>query len=96
MGTENFQKKLNELVQEIDHLPSADQDRLRTLAEDAQERQARMKEMIGSLTENLDYLRLSVKYLVFDLEATRRENKFLRDMVQNQQQPNKDENDQDN
>ncbi len=84
MGTENFQQKLNELVQEIDHLPTADQDRLRNLAEDAQVRQTRMKEMISNLTENLDYLRLSVKYLVFDLEATRRENKFLRDMVQNQ------------
>ncbi len=95
MGTENFQQKLNDLVKEIDHLPAVDQDRLRTLAEDAQERQVRMKEMINNLTENLDYLRLSVKYLVFDLEATRRENQFLRDLVQNQQQQN-EENDPEN
>ena len=29
-----------------------------------------------------DYLRLSVKYLVFDLEATRRENAYLRRLVE--------------
>ena len=85
MGSENFQQKLNDLVKEIDHLPAADQDRLRNLAEDAQLRQTRMKSMIDNLTENLDYLRLSVKYLVFDLEATRRENKFLRDLIESQQ-----------
>jgi hypothetical protein len=30
----------------------------------------------------LDWLRLSVKYLVFDLEATRRENQYLRQMLE--------------
>ena len=37
-----------------------------------------MRQTIGELQESLDYLRLSVKYLVFDLEATRRENDYLR------------------
>ena len=37
---------------------------------------------IGELQESLDYLRLSVKYLVFDLEATRRENKYLRSLIE--------------
>jgi hypothetical protein len=41
-----------------------------------------MKDLVQNLTESLDYLRLSVKYLVFDLEATRRENKYLRDMLE--------------
>jgi len=31
----------------------------------------------------LDQLRLQVKYLVFDLEATRRENRYLRQMIEN-------------
>jgi hypothetical protein len=30
----------------------------------------------------MDYLRLSIKYLVFDLEATRRENAHLRQMLE--------------
>jgi len=81
MDDRNFQQKLTELVNEIDHLPSEERERLRNLAEETRKRQSRMKEMISNLTENLDYLRLSVKYLVFDLEATRRENKYLRDML---------------
>ena len=36
----------------------------------------------ASLEETLDYLRLQVKYLVFDLEATRRENMYLRRMLE--------------
>ena len=43
-----------------------------------------MKKTVSDLQESLDYLRLSIKYLVFDLEATRRENKYLRDMLNKQ------------
>lgn len=35
----------------------------------------------ASVEERLDQLRLQVKYLVFDLEATRRENRYLRQML---------------
>ena len=85
MDDRNFQQKLSELVNEIDRLPSDEKKRLNNIADEAKARQARMKKMIATLTENLDYLRLSVKYLVFDLEATRRENKYLRDMLEKQQ-----------
>ena len=37
------------------------------------------------LEELLDYLRLRVKYLTFDLEATRRENRYLRQMLERRQ-----------
>ncbi len=30
----------------------------------------------------LDHLRLQIKYLLFDLEATRRENRYLRQMIE--------------
>lgn len=36
----------------------------------------------GSVEDLLDHLRLRVKYLLFDLEATRRENHYLRNMLQ--------------
>ena len=85
MDDRHFQEKLSELVSEIDQLPTEEKGRLRNIADEAKARQARMKKMIATLTENLDYLRLSVKYLVFDLEATRRENKYLRDMLEKQQ-----------
>jgi len=34
------------------------------------------------LEEQLDHLRLQVKYVLFDLEATRRENHYLRQMLE--------------
>jgi len=33
------------------------------------------------LEESIDLLRLKVKYLLFDLEATKRENRYLRQML---------------
>ena len=35
-----------------------------------------------TLEESLDCLRLYAKYLLFDLEATRRENRYLRQMLE--------------
>ncbi len=43
------------------------------------------------LEESIDYLRLQIKYLLFDLEATRRENRYLRQLLENRHKPgNKD------
>ena len=36
----------------------------------------------SSLEDTLEGLRLHVKYIVFDLEATRRENRYLRQMLE--------------
>ena len=36
------------------------------------------KENPSSLQEMIDYLRVCVKYTIYDLEATRRENKLLK------------------
>ncbi len=81
--TENeFQSKLGELLTQIDTLPASERPKLETLAAESRKRHEKMKQTIGELQESLDYLRLSVKYLVFDLEATRRENKYLRSLIE--------------
>lgn len=41
--------------------------------------------------ELLDALRLQISYLVFDLEATRRENHYLRQMLESRPDPRGDE-----
>ena len=38
--------------------------------------------------EIIDSLRVQVKYLLFDLEATRRENRYLRRMLETRSHPN--------
>jgi len=82
MDETTFQTKLGELMSEISTLPSTERSKLEALAKETQERHQALKKSIGSLQESLDWLRLSVKYLVFDLEATRRENQYLRQMLE--------------
>ena len=82
MNEETFQKKLAELVAEIGTLPENERERLQLLAEQTKQRHKQLKETVNSLQESIDFLRLSIKYMLFDLEATRRENAYLRKMLE--------------
>jgi predicted enzyme involved in methoxymalonyl-ACP biosynthesis len=93
MDEQSFQKKLAELMGEISTLPKSERDKLTELAEQTQQRHEKLKHTVGSLQESLNHLRLSIKYLVFDLEATRRENRYLRRMLEHQSQHIDDEED---
>ncbi|HOW72896.1 MAG TPA: hypothetical protein PKY77_20030 [Phycisphaerae bacterium] len=79
-----FQKRLGELVDEIKALPKPDRDKLALLAEETKQRHQELKKTVNNLHESIDFLRLSIKYLLFDLEATRRENGYLRKMLEEQ------------
>ncbi len=81
MTDQEFQQKLAELMEQIEQAPESERGRLRQVAEETRTRHERMRTIIGDLQASLDNLRLSVKYLVFDLEATRRENAYLRKML---------------
>ncbi len=82
MNEETFQRKLAELVAEIGTLPANERQKLETLAEQTKQRHKQLKETVSNLQESIDFLRLSIKYLLFDLEATRRENAYLRKMLE--------------
>jgi chromosome segregation ATPase len=82
MNEQEFQTKLAELMGEISTLPASERQKLEKLAEDTRVRHERLRQTVSGLQESLDYLRLSIKYLVFDLEATRRENGYLRKMLE--------------
>lgn len=81
MNEQDFKTKMSELLGQINSLPASERPRLEELAAETQTRHEKMKETLGNLQESLDHLRLTVKYLVFDLEATRRENKYLRKLI---------------
>lgn len=81
MNDQDFQTKLSALLEQIETLPAEERPRLEKLADETRERHARMKQTLKGLQESLDHLRLTVKYLVFDLEATKRENAYLRSML---------------
>ena len=82
MDEGTFQKKLSELVSEIETMPETERTKLAILAQQTKQRHMELKKSVSSLQDSLDYLRLSIKYLLFDLEATRRENAYLRQMLE--------------
>ncbi|HUB23998.1 MAG TPA: hypothetical protein VL992_01115 [Tepidisphaeraceae bacterium] len=82
MDEQDFQKRLAELMGEISTLPASERQKLQDLAEETRLRHEKLRQTVSNLQESLDYLRLSIKYLVFDLEATRRENGYLRKMLE--------------
>jgi len=94
MDEKAFQNKLAELMGEISTLPRAEREKLEKLAAKTQTRHQQLRKTVTDLQESLDYLRLSIKYLMFDLEATRRENAYLRKMLESQQD-SRDDNDTD-
>lgn len=82
MDESSFKQQLSDLVSEINLLPETERQKLSLLAEQTRQRHEEIKKTVGSLHESIDFLRLSIKYLLFDLEATRRENKHLRKMLE--------------
>src|SRR3954462_3091342 len=82
MNEHEFQSKLAELMGEISTLPGRERQKLEQPGGETPARHERLRQTVSSLQESLDYLRLSIKYLVFVLEATRRENGYLRKMLE--------------
>jgi uncharacterized coiled-coil DUF342 family protein len=75
---DTVQQKITELVTHIQGMPEPTRARLMELAQETQKRHDQIKTTFTQLQDGIDYLRLHVKYLLFDLEATRRENNELR------------------
>lgn len=79
-----FEKKMNELVEEIEGLPDPQRKELITLVRNTGKTHNKLRKSMDQLQESLDYLRVCVKYLLFDLDATRRENENLKKMLKDQ------------
>jgi hypothetical protein len=84
MNEQDFQQKLGDLITQINGLAPERREELSKLAEETKDRHDRMKQTVSDLQDSLDYLRLSIKYVLFDLEATRRENVYLRKLLEKQ------------
>ncbi len=85
MDETTFQKRLAELLSEIASLPASQRSKLELLMADTKKRHEQLRASASNVQESLDYLRVAIKYLLFDLEATRRENSYLRKMLQRHQ-----------
>lgn len=76
-----FESKLNELVNEIGALPPGERKKIITLSKNPPSCTKNMY-FESRLEDSLEYLRVCVKYLLFDLEATRRENDYLKKIIE--------------
>ena len=68
-----MQKALEALRAQINLLPVTDRRNLIPLIDAADEARARRQKLLGTIQEGLSELRLSVKYLTYDLHCTRQE-----------------------
>jgi transcriptional antiterminator len=82
MDIDSIEDKLNELVSEFGGSADPKYVKLAMLAKQARESQKKLQNSFDRLQESLDYLRICIKYQRFDLEATRRENQYLRKLLE--------------
>jgi hypothetical protein len=71
--TEELPNDLLDLIQAVGELPAATRDRLEPLLGRVVESTKRRRRIMNLVQDALAQLRLDMKYLLFDLEATRRE-----------------------
>ena len=81
MDRAKFECKVNDLVKEFGGMGNPQYLKLAVLTKKARDNHKKLRESGDSLQEALDYLRICIKYQLFDLEATRRENEYLKGML---------------
>lgn len=81
MDEAQLEDKLKELVKEFGGTVDPQNGKVAMLAQQVSESQKKLEKSVNNLQESLDYLRICIKYQLFDLEATRRENEYLRKIL---------------
>ena len=75
-----FEQKINELVEEIGCIPEKNS-KNSIFSHKNKNIKRSYPEKLRDIRDSLDSLRVSIKYLLFDLEATSRENTYLRQLL---------------
>ncbi len=82
MDEASLEGALNELAKQFGEGADFTHSKLADLAKKAEANRQQLQKSINTLQELLDYLRVCIKYQAFDLEATRRENTYLRKLLE--------------
>ena len=78
MTDEKFNAKLSEIVAKVDHLPAEQRARMAGIVAETEQRHRELSRDFSRIREAVDDWRLTMKYLVYDLEMTRAELRQLR------------------
>ena len=73
VAAESLPADIDELAQALAELPAAERQRIEPLISRVLDSSKRRRRILGLVQDALTQLRLDMKYLMFDLEATRRE-----------------------
>ena len=84
MDEKAFHEKLLDLIEQIKRFPEAKRESIEMLAGELGKKYEDLRKSLVMLQDTLDSLRLNVKYLLFDLEATKKENIALRKKLEEQ------------
>ena len=84
MDEKTFHEKLLDLIEQIKLFPEAKRESLEMMAGELGKKYEDMRKSLVMLQDTLDSLRLNVKYLLFDLESTKKENMALRKKLEEQ------------
>jgi len=76
-----LREKVGQLLSEVHSLPGADAKVVAAPQRSSAASNSPMRREMAALEDSLDHVRLAIKYMVFDLEATKRENRLLREML---------------
>lgn len=82
MDEASLEGALNELAKQFGDTTDPNHAKLADLAKQAENNRKQLQKSLNTLQELLDYLRVCIKYQAFDLEATRRENTYLRKLLE--------------
>jgi len=82
MDEASLEGALNELVKQFGESTDPNHRKLADLAKQAEANHKQLQKSLSTLQDLLDYLRVCIKYQAFDLEATRRENDYLRKLLE--------------
>ncbi|MCR9119929.1 MAG: transcriptional regulator [bacterium] len=81
MNYTELPRDLSELKRLVDDLPEAQAERMRPLVENVSDSVLRRRRILSLVQEALSQLRLDMKYLLFDLEATKQERDAYRERL---------------
>jgi len=81
MNEEVFNKKLRELINKIAQLPPEKQKELAPLVDETKTRQEQLKANMDRIGGSLRDLSICIQYVLFDLEATKRERDELQSII---------------
>ncbi len=83
MDISAFETKLKHLIEEVSNQPAARSSKAILLSAKSQSKRGLTTP--NTLDDSLEQLQLIVKYLIFDVEATRRENQYLRRVLESRE-----------